>query len=179
MTFHHEANRRRWDAGSALWAIHADSRGIWKNCHHDPALTLHAAELTWLSDIAGKDIAGAVRVPLDYCRLHLCAYFIGVSADPRRGIRRCQRKLGGRASGRPSSCASFGWTPKPLSPIGVRCYWSVVGRRGAGKNDKILLATVTAVALGRSLAILLGFELSRSATLSFPMLLRTSRQDGT
>jgi SAM-dependent methyltransferase len=53
----HEVNRRRWDAGSASWAHHADTRGIWKNCHRDPTLTLHAAELKWLSDVAGKSVA--------------------------------------------------------------------------------------------------------------------------
>ena len=54
---YHEANRRRWDAGSASWAFHADTRGIWEKCHRDPTLTLHAAELKWLSDIAGKNVA--------------------------------------------------------------------------------------------------------------------------
>ena len=53
----HEANRRRWDAGSASWAHHADTRGIWKKCHREPMLALHAAELKWLSDIAGKNVA--------------------------------------------------------------------------------------------------------------------------
>jgi SAM-dependent methyltransferase len=53
----HDANRRRWDAGSASWAHHADNRGIWKKCHRDPTLTLHAAELKWLRDIAGKRVA--------------------------------------------------------------------------------------------------------------------------
>src|SRR5438067_8947152 len=53
----HEANRRRWDAGSASWAHRADTRGIWKRCHLDPSLALDAAELKWLSDVAGKKIA--------------------------------------------------------------------------------------------------------------------------
>jgi len=53
----HEANRRRWDAGSASWAHHADTRGIWEKCHRDPSLALHPAELKWLSDIAGKSVA--------------------------------------------------------------------------------------------------------------------------
>jgi SAM-dependent methyltransferase len=53
----HEANRRRWDAGSASWARRADTRGIWKRCHRDPSLALHSAELKWLSDIAGKSVA--------------------------------------------------------------------------------------------------------------------------
>jgi SAM-dependent methyltransferase len=53
----HEANRRRWDAGAASWAHHADTRGIWRKCHREPTLALHAAELAWLSNIAGKNVA--------------------------------------------------------------------------------------------------------------------------
>jgi len=53
----HEANRRRWDAGSALWAYRADTRGTWKKCHRDPSLALPAAELKWLENIAGKRVA--------------------------------------------------------------------------------------------------------------------------
>src|SRR5258707_11154083 len=54
---YHEANRCRWDAGSASWAHHADTRGIWKRCHLDPSLALDAAELQWLRDVGGKSIA--------------------------------------------------------------------------------------------------------------------------
>lgn len=54
---HHEANRRRWDAGSALWARRADTRGIWRSCHLDPTLALHSAELKWLKDVGGKNVA--------------------------------------------------------------------------------------------------------------------------
>ena len=53
----HEANHRRWDAASASWTHHADTRGIWKKCHLDPSLALHSAELKWLSDVAGKYVA--------------------------------------------------------------------------------------------------------------------------
>jgi SAM-dependent methyltransferase len=53
----HEANRRRWDAASASWAHHADTRGIWKRCHLDASLALDAAELKWLRDVEGKSIA--------------------------------------------------------------------------------------------------------------------------
>jgi hypothetical protein len=53
----HEANRHRWDAGSASWARHADIRGIWRKCQRDPSLALHSAELEWLRDIAGKSVA--------------------------------------------------------------------------------------------------------------------------
>jgi SAM-dependent methyltransferase len=54
---YHEANRRRWDAGSASWAHRADTRGVWKRCHLDPSLALHSAELRWLDNIAGKSVA--------------------------------------------------------------------------------------------------------------------------
>jgi SAM-dependent methyltransferase len=54
---YHEANRRRWDAGSASWAHRADTRGIWKKCHLDPSLALYPTELRWLSNVAGKDVA--------------------------------------------------------------------------------------------------------------------------
>src|SRR5690348_15024027 len=53
----HAANRRRWDAGAASWAERADTRGIWKKCHRDPSLALHPAELNWLRDIAGRNVA--------------------------------------------------------------------------------------------------------------------------
>src|SRR6266566_1978678 len=53
----HEANRRRWDAASASWAHRADTRGIWKKCHLDPSLALFPAELKWLGDVAGKNVA--------------------------------------------------------------------------------------------------------------------------
>jgi SAM-dependent methyltransferase len=53
----HEANQRRWDAGAASWARRADTRGVWRKCHFDPSLALHPAELSWLSDIAGKSVA--------------------------------------------------------------------------------------------------------------------------
>jgi SAM-dependent methyltransferase len=53
----HEANRRRWDVGSASWARWADTRGTWQRCHRDPSLALAAAELNWFRDIAGKNVA--------------------------------------------------------------------------------------------------------------------------
>jgi 2-polyprenyl-3-methyl-5-hydroxy-6-metoxy-1,4-benzoquinol methylase len=53
----HQANRRRWDVGSASWAHRADTRGIWKRCHREPSLALHSAELKWFCDIAGKSVA--------------------------------------------------------------------------------------------------------------------------
>src|SRR5207248_11014448 len=53
----HEANRRRWEAGAESWAHRADTRGIWKRCHRDPALALHAAELKWLRNVADKRVA--------------------------------------------------------------------------------------------------------------------------
>jgi ubiquinone/menaquinone biosynthesis C-methylase UbiE len=53
----HEANRYRWDAGSVSWADHANTRGIWRKAHRDPSLALHAAELAWLPNVAGKKVA--------------------------------------------------------------------------------------------------------------------------
>jgi SAM-dependent methyltransferase len=53
---YHDANRRRWDAGAALWAHRADTRGIWRKCHRDPSLALHPAELKWLRDLSGKRV---------------------------------------------------------------------------------------------------------------------------
>src|SRR5215470_7878419 len=53
----HEANRRRWDAGSPDWAHRTDTRGTWRKCHRDPSLALHEAELAWLRDSAGKRVA--------------------------------------------------------------------------------------------------------------------------
>ena len=41
----HEANRKRWDAGSELWAKRADSRGLWRRCSSEPALVLSDREL--------------------------------------------------------------------------------------------------------------------------------------
>jgi SAM-dependent methyltransferase len=53
----HDINRRRWNAGAPSWARRADTRGIWRKCHRDPSLALHAAELAWLRDVAGKRVA--------------------------------------------------------------------------------------------------------------------------
>jgi len=53
----HEANRRRWEAASSSWARRADTRGIWRKCHRDPSLALHASELAWLQDVSGKSVA--------------------------------------------------------------------------------------------------------------------------
>jgi SAM-dependent methyltransferase len=53
----HKANRRRWEAGAASWAHHADTRGVWKRCHKDASLTFDAVELKWLDNLSGKRIA--------------------------------------------------------------------------------------------------------------------------
>ncbi len=53
----HEANRRRWDAGSESWARRADLSGTWRECHRNPSLALHDAELRWFGDVAGKNVA--------------------------------------------------------------------------------------------------------------------------
>jgi ubiquinone/menaquinone biosynthesis C-methylase UbiE len=83
----HQANRRRWDAGSGSWASRADTRGIWKRCHRDPSLALDSAELEWLSEIDGKRVAvlgsgdnqvvfalagmGATVTSVDFCEQQL------------------------------------------------------------------------------------------------------------
>lgn len=53
----HEANRRRWDAGSARWARGADSRGIWRRCSSEPELVLSPKELHYLADLRDKRVA--------------------------------------------------------------------------------------------------------------------------
>src|SRR5262245_57944560 len=56
----HEANRRRWDAGSASWARRAYARGIWPRCHLDPSLAEHArlqAELHELMSATSRAVA--------------------------------------------------------------------------------------------------------------------------
>ncbi|MFC1735539.1 class I SAM-dependent methyltransferase [Candidatus Hydrogenedentota bacterium] len=52
----HEANRNRWDAGSAQWARGADLRGLWRRCPDEPELVLSPRELAYLRDIGGKDV---------------------------------------------------------------------------------------------------------------------------
>jgi SAM-dependent methyltransferase len=53
----HEANRRRWDAGSAQWARGADSRGLWRRCPSEPELVLSPGEMEYLRDVSGKPVA--------------------------------------------------------------------------------------------------------------------------
>lgn len=53
----HEANRRRWDAGSEQWAERADSRGHWRRCPSEPELVLSEKELEYLAEIRGKRVA--------------------------------------------------------------------------------------------------------------------------
>jgi len=52
----HEANRARWDAGSAAWARGADSRGIWRRCPAEPELVLSERELAHLGDLSGERV---------------------------------------------------------------------------------------------------------------------------
>lgn len=52
----HEANRKRWEAGSAGWAKGADSRGLWSRCPTEPELVLCEKEREYLSDISGKRV---------------------------------------------------------------------------------------------------------------------------
>ena len=53
----HEANRKRWDAGSKQWARGADSRGLWRRCPSEPELVLSPKELKYLADIRNKRVA--------------------------------------------------------------------------------------------------------------------------
>jgi len=53
----HEANRRRWDAGSERWARGADSRGLWQRCPTEPTLVLSPKELAYLANVRGKRVA--------------------------------------------------------------------------------------------------------------------------
>ena len=53
----HEANRKRWDAGSEQWAKGADSRGHWRRCPSEPELVLSDKELEYLADIRGKRVS--------------------------------------------------------------------------------------------------------------------------
>lgn len=52
----HEANRRRWDAGSEQWAKGADSRGLWRRCPSEPELVLSDKELEYIADISGTRV---------------------------------------------------------------------------------------------------------------------------
>jgi SAM-dependent methyltransferase len=53
----HEANRRRWEAGSEQWARGADSRGLWRRCPSEPELVLSPKELQYLADVRNKHVA--------------------------------------------------------------------------------------------------------------------------
>ena len=53
----HEANRKRWDAGSAQWARGADSRGLWRRCPSEPELVLSPRELQYLTGVQSKRVA--------------------------------------------------------------------------------------------------------------------------
>ena len=57
---------------------------------------------------------GAIRISLDRRRLHLWHPFFRVSAHPRRGSRRSSDKLGRRANGWASDCASTSGSAKQL-----------------------------------------------------------------
>ena len=52
----HEANRKRWDAGSEQWAKGADSRGTWRRCPSEPELVLSDKELECFAGIRGKRV---------------------------------------------------------------------------------------------------------------------------
>ncbi len=52
----HDANRRRWDAGSEQWAQSADVRGLWRRCPLEPELVLCEQELEHLAEISGMRV---------------------------------------------------------------------------------------------------------------------------
>lgn len=52
----HEANRKRWEAGSEQWARGADSRGLWRRCPSEPGLVLSDRELEHMGDLHGKRV---------------------------------------------------------------------------------------------------------------------------
>jgi hypothetical protein len=76
---YHEANRRRWDAGSASWADRADTRGIWKRCHLDPSLALHSRPMSQALRLVLATIASIGGMALEFI------------ADKYRG-QHCQRR---------------------------------------------------------------------------------------
>jgi cation diffusion facilitator CzcD-associated flavoprotein CzcO len=107
--FRHEANRRRWDADSASWARGADARGIWKECHLDPSVALHSAELKWLADAAGKSVAvlGSGNNQVVFALAGLGAKVTSVDGARNRPVHSCSASAGAaraprnEASGRP------------------------------------------------------------------------------
>jgi SAM-dependent methyltransferase len=52
----HEANRVFWNKTSEEWVRRTDERGIWHQCHRDPALVLTPGEIRFLEDIYGKNV---------------------------------------------------------------------------------------------------------------------------
>ena len=52
----HEANRLSWNEAADGWKKRGDKRGLWNRCHRDPTLVLTSTELTYLSNIQGKDV---------------------------------------------------------------------------------------------------------------------------
>ena len=50
----HEANRRGWDAVSAMWQAKVEIEGKWRRCHQEPQLALAGEELRFLRDVRGK-----------------------------------------------------------------------------------------------------------------------------
>lgn len=52
----HEANRIFWNKSAEGWARRTDERGLWHQCHCDPALVLTPGELRFLRDVKGKKV---------------------------------------------------------------------------------------------------------------------------
>jgi SAM-dependent methyltransferase len=81
-----------------IWARRADTRGIWKRCHRDPSLALHAAELKWLRDVVGKRVvvlgSGDNQVAFALCGLGATVTSVDISERQLRVARRRAAALG-------------------------------------------------------------------------------------
>jgi len=56
MNFHHESNRRVWDAMSPSWQKGIDEKGKWRRCPTEPTIILSERELSLLGDVRGKHV---------------------------------------------------------------------------------------------------------------------------
>lgn len=52
----HDANKVRWNASANNWALAADSRGIWKECHKDPSLVFSEQLLPHFKELKDKKV---------------------------------------------------------------------------------------------------------------------------
>lgn len=52
----HESNRACWNEWADCWRQKGDQRGTWRECHRVPGLVLSPVEMSFLSDVRGKDV---------------------------------------------------------------------------------------------------------------------------